>query len=395
MANPVMEHLTQGIVKRVEAVSDFNLKIVNALSDDLIGKTRYSKASVDLPRDIIVIGCGGTGSWLLPKLVKIINDGCSKSMTSGHNILLVDGDEVEEKNLIRQNFISQDVGKNKAQALAERYGVHFNEKCNVGYLDKFLMDQYSEITEEFADRFTLIGGLDFFNGRDIANVLIINLIDNGTTRKMIHSFAMEKSSYLPSRRSSIQKIFVLDVANNEYNGQLNASLYGVSNPSTYIAQFYNQHPSHLGDNEEVSVFSCADADAEATDQLFNANDMAATVTGNYINSWLMTGGLRFGAVEFVTGSSVRVESSLPLYDISVYWIENKLSEDRTEGMVVGTLECSDVLKWSYEEMDFHSLFSEVGCAEIRYPGCGTSASPKYGNTKTSYLRDIYHARTVK
>ena len=29
----------------------------------------------ELISEIVVVGCGGTGSWLLPKLVKTINDG--------------------------------------------------------------------------------------------------------------------------------------------------------------------------------------------------------------------------------------------------------------------------------------------------------------------------------
>ena len=51
-------------------------------------------------------------------------------------ILVCDGDVVEEKNLIRQNFVEQDVGRNKAQVLAERYSAAFGIECE--YIPRFV-----------------------------------------------------------------------------------------------------------------------------------------------------------------------------------------------------------------------------------------------------------------
>mgnify|MGYP002603657289 CR=1 FL=1 len=73
---------------------------------------KYSKTA---PVKIIVIGAGGTGGYVVPHLYRI-------GFSSEHQIRIVvcDGDVVEEKNLIRQNFVHQDIGRNKAQVLAER-----------------------------------------------------------------------------------------------------------------------------------------------------------------------------------------------------------------------------------------------------------------------------------
>lgn len=60
-----------------------------------------------------IIGCGGVGSWLAPSLCLL---------KSPEEVILVDGDKLEPKNLNRQLFTSQDVGVNKAEALAARYG---------------------------------------------------------------------------------------------------------------------------------------------------------------------------------------------------------------------------------------------------------------------------------
>lgn len=48
-------------------------------------------------------------------------------ITKDFTLALVDGDTVEPKNLIRQNFIEQDIGKNKAAVMADRYSPHLNE----------------------------------------------------------------------------------------------------------------------------------------------------------------------------------------------------------------------------------------------------------------------------
>jgi molybdopterin/thiamine biosynthesis adenylyltransferase len=62
--------------------------------------------------NIYIIGCGGVGSWLVPALTLL---------TSPKLITMIDGDTLESKNLDRQLFNQKDVGRNKADALAERY----------------------------------------------------------------------------------------------------------------------------------------------------------------------------------------------------------------------------------------------------------------------------------
>jgi molybdopterin/thiamine biosynthesis adenylyltransferase len=62
---------------------------------------------------ICVIGCGGVGSQLLPSLVKLVGN---------EQLCLVDGDKLEEKNLDRQLFTKEMIGKYKAQSLAVLYG---------------------------------------------------------------------------------------------------------------------------------------------------------------------------------------------------------------------------------------------------------------------------------
>ena len=76
-----------------------------------------------VPNKILIIGCGGTGSRLVPLLAQFIKT-CAWVLNP--EITLVDDDIVEEKNLFRQNFISPDVGRPKAEVLANRYSRAFN-----------------------------------------------------------------------------------------------------------------------------------------------------------------------------------------------------------------------------------------------------------------------------
>lgn len=61
-----------------------------------------------------IIGCGGVGGYLAPVLVKLLK--------GGRDVTLVDGDNLEKKNLDRQLFDESMIGDNKAFALANKYG---------------------------------------------------------------------------------------------------------------------------------------------------------------------------------------------------------------------------------------------------------------------------------
>jgi PRTRC genetic system ThiF family protein len=73
---------------------------------------------------IVVVGCGGTGSF-------VAEDLCRLMVKSPMELLLVDYDEVEERNLIRQNFYPEDLGQSKSKVLAERLASRYGRE--VGY----------------------------------------------------------------------------------------------------------------------------------------------------------------------------------------------------------------------------------------------------------------------
>jgi PRTRC genetic system ThiF family protein len=73
--------------------------------------------------DIYLVGCGGTGSFLAGSLVRLAWAGQRQGLDC--RLTWVDFDQVEEKNVPRQNFSPGDIGFNKAEVLAARYSAAY------------------------------------------------------------------------------------------------------------------------------------------------------------------------------------------------------------------------------------------------------------------------------
>ena len=105
--------------KPLSSTSSFLMQLP-ALNEDAL----YAR-SILLPLSksvtIHLIGCGGSGSWLAPHLARI-----TKLLEEVHHLgvrlVFWDHDAVEEKNIFRQNFCEAEVGINKAETLARRFG---------------------------------------------------------------------------------------------------------------------------------------------------------------------------------------------------------------------------------------------------------------------------------
>ena len=76
--------------------------------------------------ELYLVGCGGTGSWLAPSLCRIARTLNEKGKAT--NLIFVDPDIVEQKNVLRQNFCDAEIGLNKAQTLALRYSLSWGVK---------------------------------------------------------------------------------------------------------------------------------------------------------------------------------------------------------------------------------------------------------------------------
>ena len=265
-----------------EAWKEFEFEQIIAGNENVsLFNNRNLKSTHNWPvKAIIVIGCGGTGSWLIPKLVKTINDMKRKNLiTKDFTLALVDGDTVEPKNLIRQNFIEQDIGKNKATVMADRYSPHLNEGISTVYLDKYLTKIKENLEGKDEDNFVNIDSfLSGFVDGDVTTI-IFNLVDNDNARKSLHCSA----KFLSDRGN----IIIADVGNEDTFGQLYASFYDRFY-NFFADNFFDWNTEAWGNDEEVKIYSCAEADVDESkqDQFLVANDSAATLAHNWLCSFM-------------------------------------------------------------------------------------------------------------
>lgn len=151
---------------------------------------------------ITVVGCGGTGSFLvrdLARLVSIINHDTERQVIC--SMSLCDGDVVEEKNIKRQNFIMADVGENKAVVLQGRYSDAYN-------LNMTAIPRYLETISELNSA-TLCASCN--------TAILVSCVDNLATRKLINTMYVEHNR---SKRYSTRNFIWVDSGNEEWSGQV-------------------------------------------------------------------------------------------------------------------------------------------------------------------------------
>ncbi len=146
---------------------------------------------------IVLIGLGGTGSFLARHVACMIvllrNAGKDASLT------FIDPDTIEAGNIPRQNFCPAEIGRYKAEALAERYTRDFG--IEIGCIPSAFSPDMA-----VADWNTL--------------TVLVGCVDNATARIALHT-ALQKNER-PSYNNSIgvSRIWWLDLGNGLDYGQV-------------------------------------------------------------------------------------------------------------------------------------------------------------------------------
>lgn len=109
---------------------------------------------------LTLVGCGGTGSHIASGLVSIGQALGERGIAL--DVLLVDPDVVEHKNVGRQLFARADVGRPKAQVIAERLNMAFG--CTVGAAVRAI-DSLDEFVRGAHDLNVVIGAVDNVSAR--------------------------------------------------------------------------------------------------------------------------------------------------------------------------------------------------------------------------------------
>ena len=140
--------------------------------------------------NIVVVGCGGTGSAFLQKLARF-----QYSAEENINVTIIDGDIVEEKNLKRQNFFEANVNYPKAESIvklaANSYGLEW--RC----LNEYLLNvsQLDSVFKPLANNSSV--------------EILVGCVDNHRARQVMEEWF-----------SSIRNGFYIDSANDESDGEV-------------------------------------------------------------------------------------------------------------------------------------------------------------------------------
>lgn len=212
------------------------------------------KLKEDVSYNIIIVGVGGTGSHLTSFLAQLI--GNNANFKRKHNIILVDEDTVEEKNLRTQKFLESDVGMNKAEVLSDRYSSVFD--LNIKYVDKFISnkDDIVKLTRQH----------HFLTMHNI----IVSCVDNNAARKVLDDFFNDNEMTM-----YCGELIYIDAGNSSGADELTGqAVVGYRNNrkvilpsvSTYFPQMLKEEP------EVISTASCGE------EMLHNIQNIGANIT---------------------------------------------------------------------------------------------------------------------
>ena len=153
----------------------------------------------------VVVGVGGTGSLLARDIPKLI-------LNTYHQLVLVDGDSVEKKNMDRQSYQEHDIGENKAIALSRKINTFYGNICEA--VDKYVTDQeIAVILSEKYPEYTPV---------------LIGCVDNDKTRMILEkTFSnLKECVYIDSANSEYEgNVYVCVKSNDKLRGKLRSQVY--------------------------------------------------------------------------------------------------------------------------------------------------------------------------
>ena len=244
---------------------------------------RFSK---ERPVKIVMLGAGGTGGHIAPHLYRLLY-----ALDRPVRFVICDGDIVEQKNLVRQNFIPADLGENKAKVLAERYATVFGMETE--YVPAFV-----ESEEKLRELLTPQQWRRGYYGDIVTTeqVILIGAVDNNKSRQLCHRLFYE-----------MKELIYIDSGNGEHTGQVVCGIR--SGGRTFYRPIGAAYPDVLKETDKFPTeLSCAEASVSAP-QSIAANITAATAVVDMIYNILTQGESRVRQVTFAT-NSVNVRPTL-------------------------------------------------------------------------------------
>lgn len=210
----------------------------------------------------MLIGCGGTGGSFFSKFIRFMADFSEPDIKV--EFAVVDGDHVEGKNIGRQPFIPEDIGKNKAVTLAGAADetLHVHIRSYPVYLSP---DNQRNVFQWLDD-----GAVDV--------AILIGAVDNHACRRTLHRFFQSSHGLT---------MFYIDSANEFASGDV---VFGKRSPRKIMSPdrcYY--FPEVLTDMEKpVYEKSCEELN-QAAPQHLATNSMAADIIFSFVTQLISAG----------------------------------------------------------------------------------------------------------
>lgn len=192
---------------------------------------------------IVVVGCGGTGSYLIQPLARFLN-----SVNYQGHIYLCDGDAYDVGNRDRQNFDDKAIGISKSEYHASVIADMF-PALNVNMVTEYLG---RDDLKEFGDK-----------------AIFINCADNHAIRKFVEDYVDQSSDSMH-----------ICCGNERTRGQVQIS--GKSGGSRVFESIFKRYPEFNSVDADRSTMTCEEfAKLPSGGQVVSANMMAASIALNY------------------------------------------------------------------------------------------------------------------
>lgn len=193
----------------------------------------------EFTQKVVVVGCGGIGSWLIPPLCRFL-----QAERYEGPIVLCDGDVYEVSNATRQEFNESDLGQNKASAQAGKLYTQY-PLLRIESMPEYVTDD--NVEDVISD-----------------NSVVFVCVDNHPARARI-----DKAALLA------ENCCVFSAGNEEFDGNVCSSLR-IAGRSLSLP-LLERHPE-VGKSKanDRGGEHCEDLVAEGFTQLLSTNLMAAT-----------------------------------------------------------------------------------------------------------------------
>ena len=203
---------------------------------------------------IVVAGVGGTGGYVVRDLSRFIFSIMKRTSNYNIRLVVIDPDKVEEKNLLRQNFLPSDLGKGKAEVIATRHSRAF------GIQIEFIEAKASmDVLRRLADN---------------SYMILVGCVDNHSARRDFHQ-------YMTFMRDAGRTCSWIDSGNERTSGQV------VLGDTTRMPVITALYPEILDATKDTkSEISCAERLMQDEQNIF-VNLTAANHVLNFIRTVIL------------------------------------------------------------------------------------------------------------